>query len=259
MNPREKEMHGYRGSRKHVLDWVESRDFPTQLQALLEPTGAHPVAGTWLPGGYSAPKEARLESYGPRFLPGIIDWSSLRDWWLAHKRGANTPNWDLASVCELGGRRGLVLVEAKANVQELKEEGKALSDDASAHSKENHTRIAEAISEARDGLSRIVSGVTIDIASHYQLANRLAFAWKLASLGIPVVLVYLGFTGDAGIVDAGDPLLGDSHWHDVFTQHAASVVPQDIFERRLEVRGTPLWMLIRSRLVLEPSRKRGRT
>ncbi len=238
---------------------MQHDEFATQLEMLLKPTGAHPAAGTWLPAGYSAPEEARLESYGPRFLRGIIDWSALADWWLAHKGGANTPNWDLASVGDWDGHRGLILIEAKANVQELKTEGKGLSDDASGRSRENHARIARAISEARDGLSRIVPGVKIGIASHYQLANRLAFAWKLASLGVPVVLVYLGFTGDTGIMDAGDPLLDERHWQDVFTQHAASVAPEGLFERRLEVHGTPLWMLIRSRLVLEPSRKLGAT
>jgi len=29
--------------------------------------------------------------------------------------------------------------------------------------------------------------------SLYQLANRFAWAWKIASLGVPVALVYLGF------------------------------------------------------------------
>ena len=36
--------------------------------------------------------------------------------------------------------------------------------------------------------------VCISHESHYQLANRLAFACKITSLGIPTVLVYLGFT-----------------------------------------------------------------
>jgi hypothetical protein len=37
---------------------------------------------------------------------------------------------------------------------------------------------------------------TLTADSHYQLANRLASAYKVASAGIPVVLLYLGFTGD---------------------------------------------------------------
>jgi hypothetical protein len=36
---------------------------------------------------------------------------------------------------------------------------------------------------------------------HYRFANRLAFAWKTASEGMPTILLYLGFTGDDGISD----------------------------------------------------------
>jgi hypothetical protein len=32
---------------------------------------------------------------------------------------ANTPNWDLAFGCEIAGKTGLILVEAKANEPEL--------------------------------------------------------------------------------------------------------------------------------------------
>lgn len=243
----------YRGSRKHILDWVEHESFLTEFRALLEPTGAQPRAGTWLPCGYRSPDEARLETYGPRFLPRATNWSALHDWWLAHKAGANTPNWDLAAVCSFDGTLGLALVEAKANVAELKEEGKSLKDDASARSRANHERIAAAIREAQAGLSALVPGVRIHADSHYQLANRLAFSWKLASLGVPVVLVYLGFTGDHGILDAGEPLHSDAHWRELFLDHATSVAPAELFEHRLTVASAPLWVLIRSRDVLAPS------
>ncbi len=45
---------------------------------------------------------------------------NLRKWWLVHERGANTPNWDIAAGCEIEGKTGVILVEAKANVPELK-------------------------------------------------------------------------------------------------------------------------------------------
>lgn len=54
--------------------------------------------------------------------------------------------------------------------------------------------------------------MTISRDSHYQFANRLGFAWKLASIGVPTVLVYLGFTGDDGIIDRGEPLRDADHW-----------------------------------------------
>lgn len=243
----------YRGSRKHILDWVQQPNFAAGFEAMLSPSGARPVAGTWMPSGYDAPDEARLESYGPRHLPKSIKWSALEDWWLVYKPHANTPNWDLIAVCDFGGVRGLALVEAKANVPELKSEGKPLSDDASNHSRANHERIGHAIEEARCGLSKLVPGVAITRDSHYQLANRLAFAWKLASMGLPVVLVYLGFLYDTGITDVGPPFHSDEHWLDIFWQHATSVVSDQLFEARHMVNGTPLWMLLRSRAVISPS------
>jgi hypothetical protein len=66
--------------------------------------------------------------------------------WLADPRPTSrTPNWDIASTCTIDGRKGLLLVEAKAHRPELTEEGKRVNDDISAA---NHERIGVAISEA---------------------------------------------------------------------------------------------------------------
>ena len=48
----------------------------------------------WLPLGYNAPEEARLNRFGLYALQGAIDWQLLNDWWLVHKQGASTPNWE---------------------------------------------------------------------------------------------------------------------------------------------------------------------
>jgi len=38
--------------------------------------------------------EARLETFGHCCIPEKQgEWSELKDWWLLHKKGANTPNW----------------------------------------------------------------------------------------------------------------------------------------------------------------------
>lgn len=148
--------------------------------------------------GYAQPKEAKLHANYSAFLPQDLK-PMLLNWWLAHTRGANVPNWDLAATCSIGGRRGLVLLEAKAHENELSPAGKVLRPDAPANSRENHERIDQAIEEARQALDRLVPGVRISRDSHYQLSNRVAYAWKLASLGIPNVLIYLGLIGDTGI------------------------------------------------------------
>ena len=41
--------------------------------------------------------------------------------------------------------------------------------------------------------------------NHYSLCNRVAWAWKLAQLGVPVVWVYLGFLNATEMLDQGQP------------------------------------------------------
>jgi hypothetical protein len=199
------------------------------------------------------PTEARLQSFGPDWMPSHPAWSDLEDWWLIHKQGANTPNWDIALGCTIEDRPGLLLVEAKANWPELKVDGKVLGENASKNSQENHLQIGRAIDEARFGWQRIDRRVAITRDSHYQLSNRLAFTWKLGMLGLPVVLVYLGFTGDEGIRDAGAPFLDDQDWENAFSEYVEGIVPLELFDKRLDLGRAPVWLASRSRPVLEMS------
>ena len=206
-----------------------------------------------MPKGYEHPDEARLERFG-RTVTSLPDiWDELAEWWLVKRAGANTPNWDLALECEIEGRGGLVLVEAKANERELSSAGKPAAKHASANSRANHARIGVAISEASAALQVKFPETRLAINAHYQLANRMAFAWKLANLGIPTVLIYLGFTGDAGIADAGVPFRDHQHWHDHFSAHLAQVAPITMAEQRIDCGAAPFWLLTRSRNVLEQS------
>ena len=206
-----------------------------------------------MPHGYHAPDEARLETFGPEFLADSPVWATLRKWWLAHERGANTPNWDIAMGCEVEGLPGLIVVEAKANVPELSVAGKPVDSTASAASAENHQRIGLAINEACVELQRLSVATAISRDSHYQLANRVAFTWKLASLGVPTVLVYLGFLGDDGIEDAGAPFADSAHWEATFAEYAHAMVPKDLFERRIDCGAAAAWFQVRSRRVIEAS------
>lgn len=243
-----------RGSRKHVLDWTGRAEFCIELLQTVAPVEARiSRASRWMPRGYGAPEEARLETFGPEILPDRQVWEQLRKWWLAHEQGANTPNWDIALGCEIDGRPGVILVEAKANVRELSAAGKAIRTDASEASTANDQQIGAAIAEACDGLRCFNEAIAISCDSHYQLSNRIAFTWKLATLGVPSVLVYLGFLGDEGIRDAGEPLSDDAHWQRVFKEYARSVIPLDLFDRRLECGAASAWFLSRSRPVLSAS------
>lgn len=243
-----------RGSRKHVLDWTERPTFRAEIQALLPEVGLEFDDTTrWAPMGHGAPKEARLSSFGPTWLRESSLWSTLDDWWLRHKRGANTPNWDIVVACRIEGTPGLVLVEAKANHSELSTAGKPLKGTASRNSRENHARIGSAIAAAQAGWQEIDPDVSISVSSHYQLANRMAHAWKIAEQGMPVALVYLGFTGDEGIRDAGAPFVDGADWRKAFAEYTKGRVPPRLLNRRHLVGETPLWFLCRSRPALQQS------
>lgn len=245
----------YRGSRKHILDWTEHPRFVPEFLRLLAPVAVKVTAeSAWAPRGYRFPDEARLEGWGPRHWGSTDTWKELERWWLAAPRGANTPNWDLALVAEIEGQKGLVLVEAKANVPELGDAGKGDPGDSDG-SRANHQRIGEAIESARIALLAVAPDLMIGRDNHYQLANRLAFTWKIASLGIPVVLLYLGFTGDDGIRDAGEPLSDSEHWLKVMNGHLEQVGGKELTERRHQLGAAPFWVLVRSRPVLEVSER----
>jgi hypothetical protein len=150
-------------------------------------------------------------------------------------------------------RPGVILVEAKANVPELSGAGKAREKNASIRSQENHEQISFAISEARTQLQSALPGLRIDRDDHYQLSNRLAFSWKLASLGIPAVLIYLGFIGDSGIRDVGAPFDDDDHWQTTFAQHLKHVCPSPLLDVRVDTGNAAFWVIARSRRILSLS------
>jgi hypothetical protein len=208
------------------------------------------LASQPLPGGCRSDiraDEAQLETFGPACLPKHPAWAQLTKWWLKHEGGANTPNWDIALSCELEGKSGLILVEAKAHKNELSKQGKKPDADASANSLANHAQITAAIDEACKGLGLLEKQATISCDSHYQLANRLAFTWKLATLGIPTVLIYLGFIGDTGMKD---PFLTRTDWEDAFDDYAKPSACRSLFERRLDCGAAPAWLLVRARGIL---------
>ena len=254
-----------RGSRKHVLDWVEQPGFLQELEALVAPTPCRIAPDAiYLPQSHAEPAEARLDVFGRRVLPNHPVWDELRRWWLRHPKGANTPNWDLAVTCQIEERPGIVLVEAKANVPELSEAGKAparegvgrglrsvpRSEESIQRSADNAQQISAAIDSARSALEPQLPGISIRWDRHYQLSNRLAFAWKLASNGIPTVLLYLGFTGDTGMRAL---LRDEAEWQALFRRHLAAVCPSGITEKPIRTGAAEFWVLCRARRVLEPS------
>jgi hypothetical protein len=235
----------YRGSKMHILDWAEHPYFLPQLLGLAEV--AEPRISSksrWMPRSYRECDEARLEEFGPRCMPSSDVWPALEAWWLKHPKGANTPNWDVALWCELSGRPGLILVEGKAHKSELDRSGKALEANASLRSRENHEQITSAVAEACEGWKNFASDISFSISSHYQLANRLAL------LGIPTVLIYLGFIGDRGMKD---PFVTSSDWREAFEEYSAPAKCKTLWEGVHQCELAPAWLLVRERPVLRES------
>ena len=110
---------------------------------------------------------------------------------------------------------------------------------------ENHKRIGEAITEANNGLKQVADGSwNLSIDSHYQLSNRFAWAWKLATLGIPVVLVYLGFLKAK---DMPKPCFSDkAGWERALKEHCDGIVDNSYWGKVLDIAGTPLIPLIQA-------------
>jgi hypothetical protein len=248
----------YRGSRKHVIDWTGKASFLNDLRQTIGPLSLSIGGGfTCMPRGADSPKEARLEEFGPHWIPDLAAWTEIQSWWLRYRRRANTPNWDIAVGCQIDQRPGLILVEAKANWPELGIDGKKLPRNASQRSRENHEHIGRAIDQACSAWQSIDKRVKFTRDSHYQLANRLAFTWKLATLGFPIVLLYLGFTGDEGLrAEVGPPFSSDEDWRKAFAEYIQNIFPADLLDKRVEFTQVPVWVIARSRSVIEISASR---
>jgi len=225
----------------HVLDWLDGGRFIPRINDMLQPTELFvPQSGKRMPRGWDNTDEARLGKECGALIDNSLN-ATLLNWWLVNVAGANVPNWDLA--CEAlyhGNRPAIVLAEAKAYVREFTDGVRGNA----AENPDNRTRIATAIDEARVGLSRHDPGVKISSERWYQFANRVAFAWKLASHGIPTALVYLGFLGDKQI--STDPLGDHDHWRGTVLDNTREIFPASLWERAIYINGTPLWFLIRS-------------
>jgi hypothetical protein len=206
--------------------------------AVIDPDRDH-----WAPAGFTDPNEIQLDKAG-NFLPAEQQ-KVLTDWWLDLPRGARTPTWDIVSSCNVGGRPGLMLVEAKAHVAEMDPGGKRVP--VSVNGMINHLRVGAAVANSSEALNSIVPGFSLSIDSHYQLCNRFAWSWKLASIGVPVVLVYLGFLNTGDMAHRGQEVLpSDSAWKRAVLKYADGVVPEEAWGRTLDIGGTPLIPLIRS-------------
>ena len=165
----------------------------------------------------------------------------LGKWWLAIQ--ATTPNWDIASTCRVNDRQGLVLVEAKAHEVELTH----YPDNCDSGKSENIKQIRNAICEANRRLQAETENKwELSPEGHYQLSNRFAWSWKLATLKIPVVLVYLGFLNAFDMGPNTKLFRSESEWRRVLETYCEGKVDNSCWGRHLYFNGTPLIPVIRT-------------
>ena len=203
--------------RCHWLTHGAHRQVASRLNALAEPWGSISAGDRWMPEGFCRVKEAQLDK-AARLLSNR-DRDDLRSWWLAASRPSTlTPNWDIASTCTVGGRKGLLLVEAKAHAQELK------IDDRVGAGSSNRERIADCIGRANVSLANHTElEWALSHERRYQMANRFAWSWKLTQLGYPVILVYLGFLQAE---EMETPFNCHAEWEDLVKSHSRHCSPQ---------------------------------
>lgn len=177
----------------------------------------------------------------------------LKPWWLVvASEDTRTPNWDVASTCTIEGKPGgILLIEAKAHEHELihEETGrKSIEAPVSGSARRNLLRIDWAIRDASAALAE-ATGLTWALSRdwNYQMSNRFAWAWKLAALNTPVVLVYLGFLKASDMSKAGEvPFPDAGAWEALVRSHSAPLFPGEVWNRRWSVNGVSLIPLIRS-------------
>lgn len=246
LKPRER-----RGSkpRCHLLTHGSPDAVATRLTALVAPFASVAPSDRWMPQGFEDTEEATLPK-AERLLPPDVR-RELRRWWLVVvSNNTRTPKWDVAGTCTIEGKAGIVLIEAKAYDQELvKEETgrKNIEAPVSGNARRNLMRIDWAIRDASAALAedtRLTWALSRDW--NYQMSNRFAWAWKLADLGIPVVLVYLGFLSAKEMSDEGKPLANATDWQNLVKRHSQALFPAMVWDHRWTCGGQPLIPLIRS-------------
>ena len=241
----------HRGSkpRCHLLTHGSPDAVAARLTALVAPFASVAPSDRWMPQGFEHTKEATLPE-AERLLTADVR-LELHRWWLSvASNNARTPNWDVAGTCTVEGKAGIVLIEAKAHDRELiKEETgrKNIKAPVFGSARRNLLRIDWAIRDASAALAEN-TGLTWALSRdwNYQMSNRFAWAWKLTDLGIPVVLVYLGFLGASEMRDKGNPLVDAADWETVVKRHSQALFPAEVWGQRWTCGGHPFIALIRS-------------
>jgi hypothetical protein len=176
--------NGY-GSECHLLRYL-GRHRNLLDEAILARTGGRAIA--WR--DFSFDPATSLGDGEPKGLDFLPDGAVKDQWKLFWPQRGNQPNWDAVGILERGAAREWLLVEAKANVEEL-------SSSCAAKEGEGRRRIVDALKLTKKGLD--VPPDRDWLNGYYQLANRIAVLQFLISKGEPARLVLIYFVGDRNV------------------------------------------------------------
>jgi hypothetical protein len=223
----------FKGSRYCCLflTALEKTQLLIVLNKLIVSFGKIDQDDTVIPHGFKYPSEANLANIPEKILPKETQ-ELLESWWLS-KDAKKLPNWDVVCTCEIGGKKGLLLIEAKAHSSELKK------DDGTTAKGANRRSIYNALNDINNK-----TGWKLSIDDHYQLSNRFAWSWKLAQMGIPVILVYLGFIN--AWEGGGDGFVDKKSWESSLSSYSKAIVPEIVWNKELKGLKSPFCPLIRS-------------
>jgi hypothetical protein len=141
----------------------------------------------WLDFGYTGMrKQPDAELKGLDFLPGQ-KYRKVRSAWRTFWPPGGKPNWDAVGWLHRSRGKDLLLVEAKAHVNELESTCQAKS-------AASRRRITRALEEAKEFLGAREEAVWTK--NFYQYANRLTTLYFLNTHGVPSRLVLIYFLGD---------------------------------------------------------------
>ncbi len=190
---------GY-GSECHLMRWMgrHRRAFDVHL---LQALGSGSSID-WLDFDF-APKTKPMQDAELTALDFLDGRPQLQAAWAGFWPRTGTPiNWDAVGWLTGSGPPELLLVEAKANLQELRSStgskgaGRAL--------------INASLDQVKQGLGVPASADWLN--GYYQHANRIAVLWFLLQHGIPARLVNIYFVGDQGGTTRTCPTAA-SGWH----------------------------------------------
>jgi hypothetical protein len=124
------------------------------------------------------------ERKGIDFVEDAAVQAAWRAWW---PQGSGIHSWDAIGRYRVGGEEGWLLVEAKANLEEL-------ASDCKAKPAGGRAQIEAALAEVKRALG--VDAGRDWLCGHYQHANRIAALHFLVSHGVAARLLYVYFCGD---------------------------------------------------------------